>query len=123
MSFVLTSQDLPLIRFSMEKSKCLVGLEDSPASILKSVGSTVEYIQIYPLENSKEAALAFYFEISVLNSGPNLVTGRLTQTYAVLSGLSGRTALSIKLASSIDFESIKTESDTQNSVDQRLEEG
>jgi hypothetical protein len=56
---------------SCSNSECRAGA----ASILKSVGSTVEYIQIYPLENSKEAALAFYFEISVLNSGPNLVTG------------------------------------------------
>ena len=122
MSFALTNQDLPFICFSIEEIDCLAGLEDSPASILKFVGSTVEYIQMNPLEYSKEAALAFHFETSVLNNGPKIVTGRPTQTYVASSGLSGRTALSTDLASSMDLESTTTESDTQNSVDQRLEE-
>ncbi|KAJ5264808.1 hypothetical protein N7505_007601 [Penicillium chrysogenum] len=120
MSFALTSQDFPLLRFSREETEWLVELSDSPAFILKFVGSTAEYIHMNPLECSKEAALAFHFDISVLNNGPKLVTGRPTQSYAVLSSLSGRRALSIDSASSIDFESITTESDTQNSVDQLL---
>jgi hypothetical protein len=79
---------------------------------LKFVGSTAEYIQIKPLEYSKEAALAFYFDISVLNNGPKTMAGRPTQIYTVLSRLSRRIALSIDPASSIDFKSITTESDT-----------
>ncbi|OQE10082.1 hypothetical protein PENFLA_c095G01341 [Penicillium flavigenum] len=102
----------------MEETEWLVELPDSPPFILKFVGSTAEYIQIKLLEYSKEAALAFNFDISVLNNGPKVVTGRPTQTYAVSSSRSGRRDLSINSASSIDFESITTESDTQNSVDQ-----
>jgi hypothetical protein len=123
MSLALTSEDFPLIRFSIEETERLVELSDSSACILKFVGSTVEYIQIKPLEYSKEAALAFHFDISVLNNGPKIVTGRPTQTYAVSLRLSGRKALSINPASSIDFESITTESNTQTSVDQLLKIG
>jgi hypothetical protein len=81
---------------------------------------------IYPdkaVEYSKEAALAFHSDISLLNNGPKIVTGRPTQTYALSSRLSGRIALSINWASSIDFESTTSESDTQNSVDQLLKIG
>ncbi|KAJ5340206.1 hypothetical protein N7541_009330 [Penicillium brevicompactum] len=99
----------------MEETEWLVGVSDSLACILKFVGSTAEYIQIKPLEYSKEAALALHFDISVLNNGPKIVTGRPTQTYAGSSRLSARTALSTNPASSVNFESITTESDTQNS--------
>ena len=122
-SFALTSQDFPDIRLSMEEIEWLVEVSDSLACILKFVGSTAEYIQIKPLEYSKEAALAFHFDISVLNNGPKIVTGRPTQTYAGSSRLSARTALSTNPASSVNFESITTESDTQNSVDQLLKTG
>ncbi|KAJ5742368.1 uncharacterized protein N7511_001763 [Penicillium nucicola] len=105
MSFALASHDLPFIRSSREESESLVRLAGSSASIVKFAGSRVEYIQINPLEYSKEAALAFHFETSVLNNGPKIVTGRPTQT----------TVLSTDIACSVDLESTTTESDIQNS--------
>lgn len=62
MSFALTSQNFPFIRFGME-TEWLVELSDSPPSILDFVGSTAEYIPMNPLEYSNEVALAFHSDI------------------------------------------------------------
>jgi hypothetical protein len=73
--------------------------------------------QIKPFDNPKESIPPLYAETIVLKSGPNVVTGSLTQMKSLSVGSLVRNADLTDCRFSAPIRSMTTQPETQNSVD------